>query len=54
MQTKTVFMVNSTVRVEFDKDRKLMEIKEGSTSIRYYFEPQKIVYPSAQEMKLPF
>jgi hypothetical protein len=50
----TVFMVNSTVRVEFDKDRKLMEIKEESTSIRYYFEPQKIVYPSAQEMKLPF
>ncbi len=49
-----VFMVNGTVRVEFDKDRKLMEIKEGSTSIRYYFEPQKIVYPAAQEMKLPF
>jgi hypothetical protein len=50
----TVFLVNGSVRVEFDENRKLMEIKEGGTSIKYFFEPQSIQYPAAQSIGLPF
>jgi hypothetical protein len=51
---KTIFMVDGKVKVEFDENRRLSLISEGSTTMKYYYEPQTIVYPNAQEMKLPF